>query len=406
MRKSVRVQLGSVVAVCALTVAYASVAESGCDRPYDESNSQCSGGEILDDGSAESYLGWVTSASRKIMVQKFTPTTYPAVYHEVCVAWSRAGFSSLDVSYEVVAFDDDGPNGEPGTLLSVVPAFATDVPSPFGYLFSSTPVATPAIMEGSIYIGFRIDPSVENDFYFLVDESPSTPQQVIRGSSDNGASWHYVTSYGRALFIRARSTSDYVVVPQALEFSHGNTYDELPFSPNPRYQQVYLGSEVGSRWISEIRFRASWWQEDERICPDLLSGLTITLSTTQKPVDGLSDRFSENVGLDETVVYDGDFWISARGSGNRRPLPFDIAVPLQKPFFFSGNGNLLLDINTHNDSLWDYYRFDTHDATDGISRAHCSDSPGCPDGDYAFTRDTKGVVTMFLTGSGVTVIRR
>ena len=401
MRKSARVRLGSLVAVCALTMAYANVAESACDRPYDESTSPCSGGEILDDGSAEQHLGHETWIPRQTFVQKFTPPTYPSVYHQVCVAWAR-GFSapSSDISYEVVFYDDDGTDGDPGTLLAVVPASASDVPLfTSGHLFSSTPVAVPAIMEGSIYIGFRYDPSVEIGFYLPVDESPSTPQQVIRSSSNDGSSWNYFTSLGRALFIRARSTSDYVVVPQALEFSHGNTFDELPFRPNPRYQQVYLGSEIGSRWISEIRFRAAWWQEDERLCPDLLSGLTITLSTTQKPVDGLSNQFSENVGPDETVVFDGDFWISARGSGNRLPLPFDIAIPLQKPFFFSGNGNLLLDINTHNDSLWDYYRFDTHDAPDSISRAYCGDSPGCTSGDLAFTPDTQGVVTMFLIGA-------
>jgi len=404
MRNSIRIRLGSLVALCTLTMAYVNVAESACDRPYDESTSPCSGGEILDDGSRESTLTWPSTSSwlPQTYVQRFTPASYPAVYQEVCVAWSRMlGGTDTAISYDVVVYDDDGPAGEPGTLLATVPASVSEVPF-YGdlpaWVFSSVSVAVPAITEGSLYIGFRFDPSVELDFGTPLDESLSTPQQAVRKLSSDGSFWWTIT-YTRALFIRARSTSDYVVVPQSLEFSHGNTFDELPFRPNPRYQQVYLGTEVGSRWISEIRFRAAWLQEDERLCPDLLSGLTIRLSTTQKPVDGLSDQFSENVGPDETVVFDGDFWISARGSGNRLPLPFDIAIPLQRPFFFSGNGNLLLDINTHDDSLFDPYRFDTHDATDGISRAYCGDMPGCTDGDLALTPDTQGAVTMFLTGA-------
>jgi hypothetical protein len=382
---------------------FANAAESQqCERRYDRFYSPCAGGEILDDGSEEHYVGYTSTASRRTHVQRFTPPSYPSVYHEVCVAWARdptAPYSTI--SYEVVVYDDDGLDGEPGTLLAAVPTSADNVPVVFSdLLFSSTPVAVPAITEGSVYIGFRWDPSDEIDFFFPVDDSPSTPQQRIRSSSDDGSSWLYFTSLGRALFIRARSTSDYVVVPQELEFTHGNTYDTHPFSvPYTRYQQVFQGSEVGARWISELRFRAAWQMEDPRLCPDLLEGLTIALSTTQKPVDGLSTTFSENVGPDETIVFDGDIWLQARGSGNRLPLPFDIAIPLQKPYYFSGDGNLFLDINLHDDFLYRPYRFDTHGANDGISMAICADLPWCPYADTAFFADTQGVVTMFLVGA-------
>jgi len=372
-----------------------------CSEPaYPDQSSPCNGGEVLDDGSPESFLGAVTTSPRRTLVQRFTPPSYPSVYYEVCVAWSRSGVDS-GISYEVVFYADDGLGGDPGTLLAAVPASHSNVPLYPNFGFSSTSVAAPAVTTGSLYVGFRWSPSIEQDFYYPVDSSPTTPQQIVLSSTNDGASWLYTTSLGRALFIRARSTDDYVVVPSAQEFSAGNVATEdLPFSvPYTRYQQVFQGSEVGARWISEIRFRGASGEGGGPFCPEVFAGATLTLSTTQAAVDALSSTFSANPGLDEKVVYQGDLWILSRGSTAPGLNPFDVAVQLQSPFYFNGSDNLLLDLNLPSGVLTGFNYLDTHNAADAISRAYCADVPSCNTGDVSFSPDSLGLVTMFLFGS-------
>jgi len=372
-----------------------------CSEPaYPNESSPCNGGEVLDDGSPESFLGAISTSPRRTVVQRFTPPSYPSVYYEVCVAWGRSG-SDPEISYDVVFYDDDGPNGDPGTLLAAVPTSMSSVPFTFSYGFSSTSVAAPAVTSGSLYIGFRWFPSIEQDFYYLVDSSPSTPQQVVRSSVDDGVSWAYTPSLGKALFIRARSTSTYTVVPSAQEFAAGNESTEgLPFStPHTRYQQVFLGSEVGARWISEIRFRGAWGEGGGPFCPEVFQGATVTLSTTPRAVDALSSTFSINTGPDAKVVYQGDLWIWSRGSTVPGLSPFDIAIQLQSPFYLNDSGNLLLDLDLPGIVFPAFHYFDTHNATDAVSRAYCADDPSCNTGDLSFSPDTRGLVTMFLFGS-------
>jgi hypothetical protein len=358
----------------------------------------------LDDGSSEAAVGRPsdTTVTSDTIVQKFTPPAYPSVYHEVCVAWNRGGPDST-LSYEVVFYDDDGPGGEPGTLLAAFPTSASYVPQS-GVLFYSTSVASPPVTDGSIYIGFRYDPSIDY-FHFKVDRSVSTQQQVMRRSSNDGLTWYPpVSAENRAYFIRARSTDDYVVLPTAQESSDGNIIDEgIPFGTEfSRYQQVYLGSEVGSRWISEIRFRGARDYFNEcgfpPFCPETFQDTTITLSTTQRDVDDLTDLFSTNAGPDETVVFQGDLLILSRGNDRLTDVePFDIVIPLETPFYFGGAGNLLLDMNLPDAySGTDFACLDYHDAADSVSRAYCADLPWCNTQDNVSLRDSLGLVTMFM----------
>jgi hypothetical protein len=317
------------------------------------------------------------------------------------VAWARGFEPDAAISYEVVLYDDDGPDGDPGTLLAKVPTSASDVPGYFdapGYQFSSTPVALHSAAAGFIYIGFRYDPSVEQNFFFPIDDSASTPAQVIHSSTNDGSSWIYTTSLGRALFVRASFTGKYVVLPPTQELATGNTNNEdVPFGViHSRYQQVYLGTEIGSRWISEIRFRGAWGEGGGPICPEPFSGATIKLSTTQQAVDDLSTTFSTNVGADETVVFQGNLWIASRGSGMPGLDPFDISIPLQQRFYFGGSNNLLLDINLPNGYFYSFHFLDAHDAADGVSRVYCADSLLCNTSSTAQAEDSVGLVTMFL----------
>jgi hypothetical protein len=140
-----------------------------------------------------------------------------------------------------------------------------------------------------------------------------------------------------------------VVVPNAQTSVEGNSANTLPFgcvitSASMRYQQVYLGSEIGSGTITEIRFR----QDAPAVVlfgPNTINGVTITLSSTTAAPDGLSATFAKNIGADVTTVFSGNLTLSSAASA-AVPRPFDIVIPLQTPFPFNAASglNLVLDV--------------------------------------------------------------
>jgi PEP-CTERM motif len=72
-----------------------------------------------------------------------------------------------------------------------------------------------------------------------------------------------------------------------------------------------------------------------------LAGLQINFSTTTRAVDGLSSIFAENVGLDNTVVFD----LSAITLSDFQAGGADIIIPLRTPFYYDPSaGNLLMDV--------------------------------------------------------------
>jgi hypothetical protein len=138
-----------------------------------------------------------------------------------------------------------------------------------------------------------------------------------------------------------------VVVPNAFTNKEGDGNNIFPFDcavffGSMRYQQVYLGSQLGSGVIDAISFRLN--QVEDGFAATL-PGVGINMSTTQASPGNLSSTFADNVGPDETVVFSGDLELSAPGCTSS-PCPFVIDVPLENAFPFDGStGNLLIDIS-------------------------------------------------------------
>lgn len=119
-------------------------------------------------------------------------------------------------------------------------------------------------------------------------------------------------------------------------------FSGLPYTGAVRSQQVYDASIFGGREgpvvIQSLLFRADGYFSAE------VPGITVALSTTDRPVDGLSPVFAENVGADEAVVYRGPLPIF-RGPSLPELGSMDVVVNLQEPFRFDPSaGNLLLDV--------------------------------------------------------------
>jgi hypothetical protein len=164
-----------------------------------------------------------------------------------------------------------------------------------------------------------------------------------------------------------------------------------------RYQQVYLGFEVGKGEISELRFR----QDSEfgsAFGPWFIPNVTIQLSSTMTahpfgPLGGLSSTFADNIGPDATTVFVGNLTLSSNES-LAVPRPFDIVVRLTPRFFFdsSTGANLLLDVTVPSCGFTTTQ--DLHsEVDDGVARVASYDSMS-PTARAA--QDTGGLVTQFL----------
>jgi hypothetical protein len=192
-----------------------------------------------------------------------------------------------------------------------------------------------------------------------------------------------------------------IVATHAQESMEGNGSNSLPWAPDVRIfspartQQVYASSEFkswdGPQYINQIAFR-----QDILGFPfkATLPDARIVLSTTSRPVDGLSTTFADNVGQDESVVYQGELPIfSMVDTTGGLPRALDIAVNLQTPFLYDpSRGNLLVDIT--NPSLVGTTVMDAQEmGGDGTSRVYAYGSDLSRG-----TADSIGLVTRFQTG--------
>lgn len=149
------------------------------------------GGVGPDDGTVENGYGWGTS---NLIVQRFTPESYPFSVTDVCVALTQAA-ADTSIRLTLVVYDDDGPLGRPQSMLGTS---TTDIDGVPGWLdHSFYPMHLPAggvsIDKGSVYIGVMWDDMVEVGFYVAADESPETPVQAGFYKDDSN-SWQRISS--------------------------------------------------------------------------------------------------------------------------------------------------------------------------------------------------------------------
>jgi hypothetical protein len=162
-----------------------------------------------------------------------------------------------------------------------------------------------------------------------------------------------------------------VIASPSLQGTEGISF---PFSTangnSARFQQVYDAS--GFAQVSQgciiralgFNIRSGWGGGS--VLPDI----QFDLCTTPRGENGLSTTFSENVGGDDTVVYNRGpltIWAGMPGAPG-----FNVVLPLTTPFTYRpGSGNLLLDIRYYSggDGGQVPGPFDASDqAGDGVAR--------------------------------------
>ena len=149
---------------------------------------------------------------------------------------------------------------------------------------------------------------------------------------------------GLCLFI-GKASADTIVVPAGFAATDGHD-GTLTLSQSARMQEAY-GAELfpaTTILIREVRFRPStvYGGAFTSTIPDIRIGL----GTTTRNPEGLSSVFSENLGADFTLVFQGPAPVSSRYTGPAGgPKEFDIIFPLATPFVYDpSRGNLIIEL--------------------------------------------------------------
>ena len=141
-----------------------------CVEHASEFESDCGSGQFYDDGEGETGIGWnPTDNVRVDLVVPFTPPEYPYVYDQMCLTWTQTSGDDT-IAFRLVMFDDDGPNGTPGTQLASLPASSAGVPLfPTIGEFESFELNFPPVDDGVVFLGVEWDPSVEQEYFVGAD---------------------------------------------------------------------------------------------------------------------------------------------------------------------------------------------------------------------------------------------
>lgn len=137
-----------------------------------------------------------------------------------------------------------------------------------------------------------------------------------------------------------------VILPSDLGDFEGEGVGLTSF-PAGRLQGLYAGELFSSVPETHRLITGFRWRPDASVqgpMSHLWPNLEVRLSTVGR--SRLSMTFDDNLGTDETVVYEGPFELSTDAVGPPRgPYDFDIEVRFQTPFVFDPTqGNLLTDL--------------------------------------------------------------
>jgi hypothetical protein len=246
--------------------------------------------------------------------------------------------------------------------------------------------------------------------------SPAISQTETKITKVRGVGFAFLLAVFVGACVTTELRAQVVVVPNAQATNDGNTVGTTPSGPAAvRYMQIHDASQFGAL-VGPSLLTQFAWRPDETVGQSGPRSVTLQIyaSTTSRSVAGLSTTFVDNLGSNNTLVFNGTLtWSTANlpGPGNTRQ--FDIVFPLTTPFLYDpAAGNLLLDF--HQDASGSPITFDRVSGNEFIRQAV---APGSTDATTAqFFGDSQ--VTQFtfapeptvaggaLLGLGVLIARR
>ena len=178
--------------------------------------------------------------------------------------------------------------------------------------------------------------------------SPAISQKETKRTKVHGVGFAFILAVFLGLCVTNELRAQVIVVPNALATNDGNGSGTTPSGPTSvREQQIYGASQFGA--LSGPSFLTKFAYRPDRILGQ--SGprswtLRVYASTTSRSVAGLSTTFAENLGANNTLVFDGTVNVTTAnlpGPGNTRQ--FDYVFPFTTPFLYDpAAGNLVLSL--------------------------------------------------------------
>jgi len=157
--------------------------------------SGCEDGIANDDGT------WEGGVSNPKMVMRFAGAAVARPLEGVCICWSTASLTPIDLDYDLVLYAADGPGGKPGTELQRVPVIASGVTGTlkfYSHDLSGLGLVLPA---APVYLGIAHDWAYSKGFLCTDLNGPSTEPVYL---SDGAEPVNWTLFDISALFIRPR----------------------------------------------------------------------------------------------------------------------------------------------------------------------------------------------------------
>lgn len=215
----------------------------------------CSGGLVYDDGVFEDGYRLNTADGR--LVQKIDVSS-PAALKTACICWQAQGSGDSAVNFNILVYDDNGPGGIPGSLITTIPAAAAGVPEGLAGKFYRYDLSSSRVnVEGNVYLGVQVNGLAEPGIFLCTDEGFAAPRPAY-ASINAGLFWGKMfdlNSSFDAFGIRAElgSATNCVASDTAMCLNHGRfkveaTY-QTPDGQTGAAKVVKLTDETGYLWF-------------------------------------------------------------------------------------------------------------------------------------------------------------
>ena len=193
--------------------------------------------------------------------------------------------------------------------------------------------------------------------------SPANSQKETKRTKVRGVGSAFVLAAFLGSCVTTELRAQVIVVPNAQATNDGNASATTPTgAASVRSMRIFDASQFAA--LSGPSFLTQFAWRPDRILgqsgPHSVN-LRIYASTTTRSVAGLSMTFADNLGADNTLVFNGTLnWTTGNlpGPGNTRQ--FDIVFPCTTPFLYDpAAGNLLLDMQLSDDGQSQSITIDT-----------------------------------------------
>jgi len=196
-----------------------------------------------------------------------------------------------------------------------------------------------------------------------------------------------------------------IIVPNALAEQDGNTQTTTPGEDDQEGVRImYMSDASQFQALSGPAYLTGFAYRPDRT-PGPSGPKTITVrvyaSTTTRSLAEMSTRFSENIGADNTLVFDGTLTLSSAnqpGPGNTGQ--FDYASPFTSPFLYDpAAGNLVVELEILQ-GTGPAIRFD---AVTGSPVVRNLSAPGAPSATFGQFFEAPVLQFKFESASAITI---